>query len=608
MSAENSESNVLIHIKWGKETVEIGIPMDIIQKKAPSSQVVLSIQEAVYEKTRVPIQRQKLMCKAPKNLWKGLLKENDPTIDWTKILSTGPTSTAAQFLLMGSAEDVAIAPPKTKTVFIEDMKEEEIAAIADPAGLVNMGNTCYLNSVVQCLRVIPQFQSSLQSYRANQMVSPSNSATPSTTYFTNALMDTLTQLQRQTTPLQPAALVHATKMAFPQFAQTLSSSGHPMQQDAEEFYSQIVSTLSNQFMQPSSGSDDDDVSFNNNAIDSIFGIRLQETLTCDEFVYPTADASSSAVAALSSVGPMEPPVVRYDLSRKLVCNIQGGSDGNQTSVNINYINEGIKLGLTGKIVKHSSVLERDAVWTRTQQIVKLPQILVIQFGRFYWKATPDSADHTGVKCKIMKPVAFNDTLDIYDFCSKDLQAVMLHSRRKAVALEEALIQQKLDGTAVSSHDSETERETTVEPKDDAMDESSQVAAEEEDDDLKAALAMSMETSETALSAPSTADGAVFGPGIPNDFQGHYELFAVVTHKGRDADGGHYMAWVKSDHQSSSNDAKQQSQKIADTDIVNEDWYVFDDDEVSPCKTEDVLKLKGGGDWHMSYLNFYRVKK
>lgn len=49
-------------------------------------------------------------------------------------------------------------------------------------------------------------------------------------------------------------------------------------------------------------------------------------------------------------------------------------------------------------------------------------------------------------------------------------------------------------------------------------------------------------------------------------------------------------------------------KIADTDEENEDWFVFDDDEVSPCKTEDVLKLKGGGDWHMSYLNFYRAKK
>jgi ubiquitin carboxyl-terminal hydrolase 14 len=605
MSTDNSESNVSIHIKWGKETVEIGIPIDIIQKKAPSSQIIQSIQETIYEKTRVPIQRQKLMCKAPKNLWKGLLKENDATIDWSKILPTGPSSTAAQFLLMGSAEDVAIAPPKTKTVFIEDMKEEEIAAIADPAGLVNLGNTCYLNSVVQCLRVIPQFQSSLQTYRANQMISPSNPSTASTTYFTNALMDTLTQLQRQTAPLQPMALVHATKLAFPQFAQTAPSTGHPMQQDAEEFYSQIVSTLSNQLMQSgSSTSGGDDASFSNNAMDSIFGIRLQETLTCDEFVYPTTD-----IASISSSEPMEPPVVRYDLSRKLVCNIQGGSDGNQTSVNVNYINEGIKLGLTGKIVKHSDVLERDAVWTRTQQIVKLPQILVIQFGRFYWKATPDSSDHTGVKCKIMKPVAFNDTLDIYDFCTKDLQAIMQQSRQRALALEEALIQQKLGGTAVATRDSEAKHESAVDSKCDAMDESSQVAVEEDDDDdLKAALAMSMEASMSTPSATRAADGSVFGPGIPNDFQGQYELFAVVTHKGRDADGGHYMAWVKSDHQSLTNDPKQRNQKIADTDIVNEDWYVFDDDEVSPCKTEDVLKLKGGGDWHMSYLNFYRIKK
>lgn len=28
-----------------------------------------------------------------------------------------------------------------------------------------------------------------------------------------------------------------------------------------------------------------------------------------------------------------------------------------------------------------------------------------------------------------------------------------------------------------------------------------------------------------------------GPGLPGDFKGNYELFAVVTHKGREADGG-----------------------------------------------------------------------
>ena len=110
---------------------------------------------------------------------------------------------------------------------------------------------------------------------------------------------------------------------------------------------------------------------------------------------------------------------------------------------------------------------------------------------------------------------------------------------------------------------------------------------------KAALAMSVEE-----------ELAPVGPGLPDNFQGQYELFAVVTHKGRDADGGHYMAWVRADKPEGSPEAE----KIADSDETNDDWYVFDDDEVSPCKTEDVLKLKGGGDWHMSYLNFYRCKK
>merc|ERR1711935_1170899 len=63
---------------------------------------------------------------------------------------------------------------------------------------------------------------------------------------------------------------------------------------------------------------------------------------------------------------------------------------------------------------------------------------------------------------------------------------------------------------------------------------------DEDDEeaaaLKAALAMSMQD-EGEKPLP-------VGPGLPAEFQGQYELFAVVTHKGRDADGGHYMAWVK----------------------------------------------------------------
>ena len=81
--------------------------------------------------------------------------------------------------------------------------------------------------------------------------------------------------------------------------------------------------------------------------------------------------------------------------------------------------------------------------------------------------------------------------------------------------------------------------------------------------------------------------------LPPNFQGKYELFALVTHKGRDADGGHYMGWVKAEHQGGDTAKVQDSEEEDNA----EDWFVFDDDEVSPCKTEDVLKLKGGGDWH-----------
>lgn len=81
---------------------------------------------------------------------------------------------------------------------------------------------------------------------------------------------------------------------------------------------------------------------------------------------------------------------------------------------------------------------------------------------------------------------------------------------------------------------------------------------------------------------------MFGDGIPNDFRGHYELMGCVTHKGRSADSGHYIGWVRQSPGS-------------------EKWWKYDDETVSEVSTPDILALKGGGDWHTAYLNFYRVK-
>ena len=92
--------------------------------------------------------------------------------------------------------------------------------------------------------------------------------------------------------------------------------------------------------------------------------------------------------------------------------------------------------LNGKVEKHSEILNRDAIWTRKQRIARLPQVLCVQFGRFYWKETPDSQDHAGVKCKVMKPVAFNSELDIYEFCSEKVKSALKKSRDKALKEEE----------------------------------------------------------------------------------------------------------------------------------------------------------------------------
>lgn len=68
--------------------------------------------------------------------------------------------------------------------------------------------------------------------------------------------------------------------------------------------------------------------------------------------------------------------------------------------------------------------------------------------------------------------------------------------------------------------------------------------------------------------------------------GRYDLQAVLTHKGRSADSGHYVAWVKQGDGT---------------------WIQFDDDQLIVRKAEEVQTLAGGGDWHMAYMLLYRAQ-
>ena len=92
--------------------------------------------------------------------------------------------------------------------------------------------------------------------------------------------------------------------------------------------------------------------------------------------------------------------------------------------------------------------------------------------------------------------------------------------------------------------------------------------------------------------------------------GIYDLVAVLTHKGRSADSGHYVAWVKQESGQSTNSIHMLVMVLCWTYVIQfgvffkfwmtcfvdgaGKWIQYDDDNPIPQREEDITRLSGGG--------------
>jgi ubiquitin carboxyl-terminal hydrolase 14 len=100
----------------------------------------------------------------------------------------------------------------------------------------------------------------------------------------------------------------------------------------------------------------------------------------------------------NSEAPAEPAKETTEFQYKIPCNI--AFEGNP----INYLQDGIKLGLTGSVTKHSDTLNRDAVYQKVSRISHLPGYLVVHFVRFFYKQANVSAGTRAGKAKILRVI------------------------------------------------------------------------------------------------------------------------------------------------------------------------------------------------------------
>lgn len=264
------------------------------------------------------------------------------------------------------------------------------------------------------------------------------------------------------------------------------------------------------------------------------------------------DAQEALAALLRSVNEALPSKLSRlfsgTLQKKLTCVDDAEDPGSETQVpftmltcniagEVQTLEAGLDQAFNETITARSEKLGRDdASFKSTSRISALPEYLVVHMVRFSWR------NDIQKKAKILKPITFPMTLDMSTLITEELKQEQKPYREVIRARRDKELEKRKRGR------NETE-----------------------------------DTEEEGRKDGEAAQEVV--PDVLHNESGYYELCGVISHKGRSADGGHYVYWGKKANQ----------------------WLIFDDEHVAAVSEEDVKRLRGVGEAHIAYVLLYRSR-
>ncbi|CCW71638.1 unnamed protein product [Phytomonas sp. Hart1] len=335
-------------------------------------------------------------------------------------------------MLIGSAEGTTI--PKAEAAEVENNSGGHRATSAISNGLRNIANTCYLNAAVQMLRSIPEIRQCLSQYTGSNPL-------------LKELGKLLTFMEGTKEAVPPLNLWSSLVQLNPVFGER-DENGMFMQQDSQEVVNFILQQIDTA-LTPSCA--------------SLFRGKVQQKIVCTE-------------------DPDDAGKITDIPFTMLTCNISG---------EVQMLEAGLEQAFNEKLNAANERLQREASYSKTSRISRLPEYVVVHMVRFSWKSDVQK------KAKILKPITFPFTLDLFTLLTEDL-------KEEQKTCREAILKRR---------DEELERRRSTRGK----------------------------PAPPINNAESVVDTV---PAILGNGSGYYELCGVISHKGRSAESGHYIYWGK----------------------------------------------------------------